>query len=291
MFGYIKPLQGELKVRELERFKACYCGLCHALGRKYGIIARFILSYEFVFLAMLISEHNDSPVIKQKRCIASPFKRKKYCVLNKPLELCAGYSVILTWWKLRDSIQDETFLNSLPHRLASLLLKRPYRKAAREFPDFDNTASEKLGELAEHENLGEDSLDKAADKFSTILKTVALGGESETSRRVLSEILYHVGRWIYIIDAYDDIPKDVKYSRFNPILLKYATEEGKLSDDNLELIRQTLTHSNNLLISAFELLPTGTWSGIIENIICLGMPDTAEHVLAGSFPTKCKKYQ
>ena len=290
MFGYIRPMQGELKVRELERFKACYCGLCHALGRKYGFAARFILNYELVFLSMLISDENESPTIKRKRCVASPLCKKKYCTSNKSLDRCAGYSVILTWWKLRDTITDETFLRGFPHRLASFFLKRAYKKAAREFPSFDNIVQKQLQELADYEAVGESSLDEAADKFSLILKAVENDNSCEEKARIYSEILYHLGRWIYIVDAYDDIPKDMKYKRYNPILLRYPSDTGKLSEESIANIKSTLTHSNNLIAAAFELLPMSSWSAIIENIIYLGMPDTCENVLQGNFPPRCKNY-
>ena len=56
MFGYIKPFQPELKVREAEDYKAIYCGLCKELGRSYGIFARMTLSYDFAFMAMLFMQ-------------------------------------------------------------------------------------------------------------------------------------------------------------------------------------------------------------------------------------------
>ena len=72
MFGYIRPLKDELKVREFNRYKACYCGLCHTLKEQYGAFARNILSYDFVFLAMLLWD-SEEPVTHCARCLASPF--------------------------------------------------------------------------------------------------------------------------------------------------------------------------------------------------------------------------
>ena len=36
MFGYIRPLVGEMKVRENEMFRAVYCGLCRSMGKHTG---------------------------------------------------------------------------------------------------------------------------------------------------------------------------------------------------------------------------------------------------------------
>jgi len=196
MFGYLRPLQGELKVRELERFRACYCGLCHALGKKYGASARFVISYELVFLAMLLWDEGEPVDIKRKRCIASPFRKRRYCTPGGSLGTCAGYNVILTWWKLKDSINDEPFFKSVPHRLASLFLSRAYKKAAREFPEFDRYISREMAALAEYEAGADVSLDGAADKFAKMLCAAAPESACEGNHRPLMEILYHLGRWI-----------------------------------------------------------------------------------------------
>ena len=81
MFGYVIPMQGELKVRELEQFRSAYCGLCHTLGQRYGLVSRFLLNYDFTFLAMLLSP--GAPVCCQgRRCVASPFRRRQVCPPN-----------------------------------------------------------------------------------------------------------------------------------------------------------------------------------------------------------------
>ena len=281
MFGYLRPLQGELKVRELERFKACYCGLCHALRKKYGLPARFILSYELVFLAMLLWDPDDSPVIRKKRCIASPCRKKRCCAINPALDTCSGYSVILTWWKLRDTIADESFFRTIPHRLALVVLSGAYRKASRQFPEFCGKVGKEVVSLAEYEMNGEKSLDGAADKFAHILSSVTPESAQENIRRPMMELLYHLGRWVYIIDACDDYVEDLKIKRYNPVKTRYPPDDGRLPEDGIAQLRATLTHSNNLLCLAFELLPENSWADIIRNMIYLGMPDTCERILTG----------
>ena len=62
MFGYVRPPLQALPQEEKERFRRMYCGLCHALGRQYGQAARFILNYDFTYLAILLSEPEEGPV-------------------------------------------------------------------------------------------------------------------------------------------------------------------------------------------------------------------------------------
>ena len=283
MFGYIRPLKGELKVQEFERFKACYCGLCHSLGKKYGTASRFILNFELVFLAMLLWDENDKIAVKRGRCIANPFRKKPYCRQNPALDKCAGYSVILSWWKLKDTVADEGFFKSLPARAYMLILRRAYKKAAAEFREFDESVRRKLYELAEYESSGEASIDGAADKFAQILSAAVGDSTPENKRRPMAEFLYHMGRWIYITDACDDYEKDVVRGRYNPVALRFPPVDGKLPDDGAEKLKTTLDHSNNLISAAYELMPENAWAPVLRNTIYLGMPETCRCVMNGTW--------
>jgi len=275
-------MQGELKVREFERFKACYCGLCHALGKKYGIVSRFILNYELVFLAMLLWGENDAPMIERGRCIASPCRKKSFCAGNEALDCCAGYCVILTWWKLRDTVADERFIKSISHRALAVILSGVYKKAAREFPEFDACVRKEVAGLVEYESKNENSLDGAADKFAKLLCAAVPEGMPDKKSRPLMQLLYHLGRWIYIIDACDDYKEDAKAGSYNPVVELYPPDsKGTLPNDSVERLKTTLTHSNNLLCSAFELLPENPWTKTVENMIYLGMPDVCSRILSG----------
>lgn len=282
MFGYVRPLKGELKVREYERFKAVYCGLCHSLRRRCGFAARFVVNFDFTFLAMLLSEA-ENPCWTYRRCIASPFK-KKCCHCSDPaLDVAADYSVILAYWKLKDAVADEGCLKSLGSRLSLLLLRTAYRKAARNSPGFDELTRTKLSELSGLEREHCESIDIPADKFANILKGAARGAGTEEHRRILSQIFYHTGRIVYILDAVDDLSKDFETGSYNPLIRRYSLTEGKLSPEAGSAVRLTLRHSENLLSSAFELLPTGPWSDIISNIIYEGIPWVTEKVFSGEW--------
>ena len=289
MFGYIRPLKSELKIREFEQFKACYCSLCHVLGDKYGLASRFILNYDFTFLAMLLWQEDSFIACENKRCIVSPFRKKCVCVPSQSLALCAGLSIILAYWKLKDSIEDESFLKSIPSRFGVFFLRRSYRKAAREFEDFDRAVAQHIQELSALEKAREPSLDKMADQFAMLLRVAA---ESETGDKKLavSQMLYHMGRWIYIIDAVNDLEEDFKEKRYNPVSARFGLSSCKLSEEEKAYLKTTLIHSENLITSAYELLPYGAWTDIIKNILYLGMPDVCERVFNGTFEnTKPKK--
>ena len=282
MFGYVRPLKGELKVREYEEFKAVYCGLCHALKRKCGFRARFIVNYDFVFLAMLLSEKRVTEH-EFKRCVASPFKKKCLVVQDPALDLAADYSVILTYWKLRDGVSDGGFAEALSMRFLSLLLRGAYKKAVRRNPEFDGLTRKGLGELTELERGNCDSVDMAADKFALILAAASGGAVTEERRRILYQALYHIGRAVYIMDAADDFEEDLQRNMYNVLINRFGAREDGLTEADKAEIKLTLTHSVNIIISAFELLEPNAFHNIIENTADYGMPFVTDKILSGQW--------
>jgi len=307
MFGYIRPHVPELRVRELERFRALYCGMCRTLGKRYGYAARFVLSYDFVFLAALFWEPEEPVVIEQCRCPASVRKKHHVCQNCSSarrddeadddcgaIENAAGLGVILAYHKLRDNVADEGFFKATAARSAMLGLRSAYKKAAQQFPNFDGSVRTRLTSLAAAENDASASIDRVADHFALLLGDAADNDvdATESRSRILHSLLYHVGRWIYILDARDDAVEDAKRGRANALMLEYPflslypedakrALDGRGMDD--ETLARTLTHSNNLAIAAFELLPETPWSEILRNILYLGMPSVQARVLAGTW--------
>ena len=84
-----------------------------------------------------------------------------------------------------------------------------------------------------------------------------------------------------MIDAIDDLPEDEKRGRFNPFLLLY----GKAPDEEQkQSVRDALIACLADLEPAFDLINDSTApdrSGVLKNILYLGMPATVKRVLLG----------
>ena len=279
MFGYVRPARAKLTEEERRQYDAVYCGLCHALGRRYGFLTRFTLTYDFAFLAMLLADPEAQPTVCQKRCPSHPFRRKKGCVCFGGLDLAADESLILTWHKLRDDVADKGFWGGLPARLLSALLRRSYRKVAALCPEFDRQVTQSLALLHRMEEENSAALDRVADAFARILECAAPRTGDGTRDRVLGQLLYHVGRWIYLADAWDDLAEDREQGSYNPLLTRFEGEP----EEHLEELRTTMTHSLRLAISAFQLAEFGVYRGVIENTLYLGLPSVQEAVLTGTW--------
>jgi len=281
VFGYVRPFKPELKVREYEAFRAAYCGLCHTLAQEFGFRARFVLNYDFTFLALLLTGGGEKAAFCKRRCPVNPLKKCTCCVGGAPFRVAAGYSVILAYWKQRDAVADSSFFRGLPARAAAVLLKGAYRRARRAFGAFDDLVRDRLSALSALERAASDSIDLTADKFACILKSAALTGADGDASRILEQLLYHMGRWIYLIDALDDLERDQASGSYNPLARRFRLSGGRLPAEDAQYLDTTLRHSESLVAAAFELMPRGAWSGVLENIIYLGLPWMRGQVAAG----------
>lgn len=276
MFGYVRPFKSELKIKDYEQFKSVYCGLCHTLKERYGFAARFVINYDFTFLAMLLC--NQSVNYKKCRCIASPFKKKRCTASEVFLESSADYSVILTYWKIKDTIRDDGFVEKLKAFSAMFFLKGAYKKARQNASHFDELVCENLKELSALEASKCASIDKAAHKFAEILECTALHEKEPNRQRILKQLFYHTGRIIYLLDAVDDLENDFKLGSYNPLIYRFSLKTDKLSLEERKLMLMTITHSHNFLVSAFMLLDEGIYNAVLENIIFYGIPCAVKNV-------------
>ena len=275
MFGYVRPLRSELKCKDFDLYRASYCGLCRCLRRRFGLIAPLLLNFDFTFLTLALWSPEERPSYCRGRCHANPLIKKQMCPDSPALELAADESVILAWWKLRDAVADEGFFQVLPARVACLALKGAYRKAARRRPDFDRTVRGCLGELARLEQENCPSLDRTADTFARLLQAAAPAEGKQG--QVLEQLLYHLGRWIYLADARDDLAEDLSHGRYNPVVARYGSE----GDD--EALALTMDQSLAQMGAALQLGEFGCRRPLLENIIYLGLPLVQKSVFDGSW--------
>ena len=288
MYGYVRPEKGEMKMREYEQFRGVYCALCHELRRRYGWMFRFAVNYDLTFLAMLLAGQ-EGPEICSRRCPYHPL-RKTQCPASFPaLGAAADYTVILAWHKLRDGEHDGGFFARTGCRALRAFMTRAYKKAAALRPDFARTAEENLLALNALEAKKCPGIDPPADKFARILQGAAEGADTPERARILRELLYHLGRIVYLLDAADDLPEDEKSGAYNPLRYRFAPENGKLTPEDEKALRLTLEHSHNSVCAAYELLSKNPYEGILTNIIYFGLPAVTQAVFSGTWKASQKQ--
>ena len=278
MFGYVRPALNLLSQEQRDAYQSAYCGLCHTLSGRHGPLTRFTLNYDFTFLAILLSGARGEREDCALRCPVHPLRAPRQCQCGSALELAADESMVLTWYKLTDDIQDHGPLRGLPSRLARQSLRGAYERAARSAPEFDAQVRAGMARLRQLERDQSPQLDRVADAFAGILASAADARlPDDSQRRAMGQLLYHLGRWIYLVDAWDDLDEDKKRQRYNPLDARFS---GRAREEQ-EYVSTTMTHSLRLLTSAANLLSFGTWAPLVENILYSGLPAVQSAVLDG----------
>ena len=241
MFGYVTPLKGELKVKDFGRFKCYYCGLCCHIKKQIGIIPRQSLNYDMTFLGLLLDGLNPDEVeVSYHRCILHPTEKKTVISNNKAISYAAYINISLVYYKLVDDVQDD---KSLKSKISASILS-PYRnKFPKSVIKTDIEVKKYLNDLSVLENNKSfTSLDEICDPFSKLVGTVLknypykLIDDSDSLRHILYTLGYSIGKWIYLIDALDDLKKDMEEKKFNPINFLY-NKDNMIYDDFIECIK------------------------------------------------------
>jgi hypothetical protein len=279
MFGYIRPCKQQMKVCEWEYYHAAYCGLCRALGKRGGLPVRAVLQYDCVFLALLFTLEEEPAAPRRIVCPVHPWKREDALPLTPAFEATADVSIFMAWAALKDSIADEGFWIRQAAKAGGLFLNPACHRADTRKPAFARLMAERLRQLRMLENENCPSIDIPADAFGAILEAASdllpcRGGEH--TGRPRRRLLACLGRWVYILDALDDRNEDRKRGRYNPINARYGdTGEPEIA----ESMTQLLYHLQQDMLSSFALLPEGTATPVLRNILELGMPSTASAVM------------
>ncbi|MBQ5591044.1 MAG: hypothetical protein IIU65_05125, partial [Clostridia bacterium] len=174
MFGYVKAYKPELKIAEYDTYKAVYCSLCRQLGKDYGVFAKFILSYDFVFLAMLfLGLDNECCGYKKMRC---PFNPTKKCMrLEKPsdaLSFSSACLIIMFYYKLIDDMKDNGMKGKLRSGIIYPIFSYYRKKALKNYAEVDQKIAELMLWQQEIENSETVSLDMAAEPTAKMLEFI-----------------------------------------------------------------------------------------------------------------------
>lgn len=273
MFGYVKVNKDELKVREYNVYKSYYCGLCKTLKSEYGYFSRFGLNYDSVFLALLLSSvTEDKYECERERCIAHPAEKKPIMKPNRSLSYSAAAMIILALLKLEDDIQDE---HSIKAMLTYFALSGAKRKVKKRYGTLYDMCREQINKLSVLEKDKVTDIDRLSDVFAHLLEILFVPDfiENETHKRILAHIGYMLGRFIYIIDAYEDMEKDKKKKSFNPYILGNVPEK--------EDFHNLLTFNLSSLANSYELLDLKINKPILNNIIYLGLSGVLDKTIEG----------
>ncbi|MCD7744859.1 MAG: DUF5685 family protein [Lachnospiraceae bacterium] len=311
MFGYIYINEQELKLREYTTYRSFYCGLCQELHRRYGRRAQMVLNYDTTFLAILLTGlYEPETVFDESRCLPHPVHKHKMA-RNDAIGYAADMCVLLAYQKGLDDWEDERKPGG---RAIASLLKNAYRKIAGDYPRQTKAVEENIRRLHEIESVWKSQKassgtadgnsgfepdrdgqgrDSSINRVTDIDYVAGLTGnflaelfvwKEDLWQDDLRQIGFYLGKFIYLMDALEDIEKDKKHGNYNVFAASEAgvgrdaaagNREGAgceiWADPKREEIQKILTGMMTEASRAFERLPVLTYAPIIRNILYSGV--------------------
>jgi hypothetical protein len=261
MYGYVVVNKPELKFKEFDLYRSYYCGLCDVLKNQYGFKGQLSLSYDMTFLVMLLSGlYEPQTDYLEKRCVAHPVM-KHQVRKNAVTEYVAHMDILMTYYKCMDDWKDE---HKVTRKAMATGLSKSAKKIALKYPKKAENIKNMLSLLSNAEEQNETDIDLVAGYFGRVMAEMMCMKEDEW-KNDLYAFGMQLGKFIYLVDAYEDLEGDCKAGRFN-VLKAYKERsdfdafcEGILNAIMAEGARQ------------FERLPIVQDVEILRNIIYSGV--------------------
>lgn len=261
MFGYVTIYEPELKVKDLKKYKAYYCGLCRTLKEKYGFMGQMTLTYDMTFAVILLSSLYESIAgAEQHRCKVHPIK-KQMMLRNEITNYAAAMNVLLAYYHMEDDWQDDRKVTSL---MTKSMIHGKAERIIENYPRQSRAIRSALEELSSCEKEKSTDIDRAAGCFGRLMEELFVYREDIWERN-LRKMGFFLGKFIYIMDAYEDLPEDIKKDRYNPLRDMY----GK--DDYEDRMKQILCMMIAESTAEFERLPCLLDVDILRNILYDGV--------------------
>ena len=261
MFGYVLINKEELKFKEYDVYKSYYCGLCQTLNNRSGRFAQLTLNYDMTFLQLLLTGlYEPKTKLENFRCKLHPLK--KYIKrTNKITDYIADMNLFLAYLNCIDDWEDE---KKLSRKIYTIIVKNKVKKIKKQYPEKTAKLEAILKKSSEYEKKKEHDIDKISSYSGELMSELFLYKEDEW-KQTLSRMGFFLGKYIYIIDAYEDIEKDLKKGNYNPFSEIYQNEDF---DD---FVNQILTMMISECAREFEELPIIEDVDILRNILYSGV--------------------
>lgn len=266
MFGYVSIYKPELKIKDYEKYKAYYCGLCRTLRQQYGVSGQITLTYDMTFAIILLASLYECESSQSKhRCIVHPLQRHQMRE-SEITEYAAAMNVILAYYHLEDDWQDEKRVRGL---LGTALLKSKVREIETSYERQCSVIKRKLQELQAYEKAENTEIDLVAGCFGEIMSELFVYRE-DCWEKTMRKVGFYLGKFIYIMDAFDDVEEDIKKGNYNPLKTLYLEQQDHKEvffDKCHEMLQMMIAETS----AEFEKLPCLQDVDILRNILYDGV--------------------
>lgn len=282
MFGYVIPDKNNMYIKDFNVFQAYYCGLCKALSRSGSQLSRLCTNYDTTFYNALLHSLTDTEVkIERKLCLING-KKKPVIVTDDLTRKVADLSVLLVYYNALDDVHDGKKSRAA---VVGVLAARK-RAAARRLKEADALMKESFRKLDILEKRNSAQLDLVADCFASLMRDVTRTLIPTDDH--IDAFMYNLGRLVYFFDAADDVEKDAKKGRYNPLIAAYGKCDTKAEflEKNAQELDFLLRSTYNKLVGAYNHMHIVVSEGMLSNTVYLGLNMQMERLLKGD--DKCQ---
>ncbi len=262
MFGYISINKSEMKFKDYDIYHSYYCGLCRRLKELFGRSAQLTLTFDMTFLIVLLTSlYEPEEKLETVRCIAHPLE-KHPARMNEFTSYAAAMNLIFSYYKCKDDWMDERKLKS---RLASILLTPKMKTLKERYAGKMSATASRLQRLSDLEQQQEENLDVMSGIFGETMAELFACRQDEWEA-ALRRMGFFLGKFIYLMDAYEDVEKDLKTGAYNPL-----KKEFKENPDFAGSCKTLLTMMMAECSREFEKLPLVLYTEILRNVLYSGV--------------------
>ena len=261
MFGYVTAYKPELKMKDFYKYKAYYCGLCKVLREKHGFLGQLTLTYDMTFLVILLHSLYESDMnFEEHRCVVHPAKKQKM-LYNEITEYAADMNIVLTYFHFVDDWKDEKSKAGL---VGVRAFRKTYLEIEKKYPKKCRIIRSCLKKLQACEEQKEENIDITARYFGELMAEL-LTYRQDVWTKTLRRMGFYLGKFIYILDAYDDVEQDLESGSYNELISLYG------EPDFDERCKEMMTYVLAECTSQFERLPCIEDADILRNILYVGV--------------------
>ena len=261
MFGFVNASMEELTEDRKKRYTQVYCGICRDIRASASQTARLSLSYDMVFLALLLeSLYEPETKTGSRACMLHPCSPRGWS--SSPYTAyAADMNVALSYYKCLDDWQDDRRTGSL---LMAKAMKPQMPGLEQRYPRQCGAISRCIRELSRLEKENCSNPDLPAGCFGSLMEEL-LVYRMDHWEGYLRQMGNALGRFIYLCDGAMDFREDRKKGRYNPFLaMGMEQEDYQRWDQYLILTMAACTR-------AFEMLPLVQDKEILDNILYSGV--------------------
>ena len=277
MFGYLDVEKDKLE-NKYGLWQSFMCALCFSTKAQFGDVPRAFISNDINFMSVLFHSVTNADVdVESKRCVSHPMRKQNVLKETDLTKKLAVANVLLTYWNLYDDVVDGA---GIKKKTAFKLIAKSYRQAKDALPELDELLATRYRELREMEESNCISIDRVSHSFAMLTQDFSVLILGEQANDYVQTLSYNLGKWIYLIDALDDVKIDIKRHNYNPFVACYGIKNAKELNEKYDEIEFEMYAVLNRIAQSYNDLNLSKYTCVLSNVLFDSIRNKTKQILS-----------